>query len=239
MSSKTLVIDLSHHNPTPDWVALKAGGILGVIMKASEGETYVDPTYAQRKKQALAAGLATASYHFFHGNSDAEMAHYLAAAQPVQGERVVIDHEAGANLDQLVQAVEYLRRTRPDLQVTIYSGHLIKEQLGSTKNEYLAINTSLWIAHYTGEAQPSWPQGTWPAWSLWQFTDHASVAGSSAPVDGNRWNGTEDNLLRWLGPAPQQPAPEPPPQPEPLTVFVTIQKPKGVEVKVMVEEAEE
>lgn len=238
MSSKTLVIDLSHHNAEPDWEALKRGGILGVIMKASEGTSYVDPTFQPRKQNALAAGLAIASYHFFRGNPDAEMAHYLSVAKPVFGERVVIDHEAEATLDQLVQAVKYLRANRPDLQVAIYSGHLIKEQLGSTKNEYLAVNTSLWIAHYTEQAQPSWPKGTWPAWSLWQYTDHASVAGCSAPVDGNRWNGTEDNLLRWLGPAPQ-PQPEPQPPPEPLTVFVTIQKPKGVEVKVMVEEAEE
>ncbi|MCA1404689.1 glycoside hydrolase family 25 protein [Ensifer sp. IC3342] len=234
MTCETLVIDLSHHNPEPDWEALKAGGIVGVIMKASEGETYVDPTYHPRKHNALAAGLATASYHFFHGNSAAEMAHYLLVADPVRGERVVIDHEAEATLDQLVQAVRYIREKRPDLKVTIYSGHLIKDQLGDSKNSYLAINTSLWIAHYTEEAQPSWPKGTWPAWSLWQYTDHASVEGCSAPVDGNRWNGTEDNLLRWLGPAPQRL-----PQPQALTVFVTIQKPKGVEVKVMVEEAEE
>ncbi|WP_244427937.1 glycoside hydrolase family 25 protein [Sinorhizobium fredii] len=237
MSSKTLIIDLSHHNPEPDWPALRAGGILGVIMKASEGTTFVDATYQPRKQKALAAGLATASYHFFHGNSASEMAHYLSVANPALGERVVLDHEAEATLDQLVEAVKYLRESRPDLQVTIYSGHTIKDQLGSAKNDYLAQNTSLWIAHYTEEAKPSWPKETWPAWSLWQYTDHALVAGCSAPVDGNRWNGTEDNLLRWLG--PMQPAPGPEPPAEPLTVFVTIQKPKGVDVKVMVEEPEE
>jgi lysozyme len=236
MSNKPLVVvDLSHWNPEPNWTALKNGGVVGVILKATEGTSFIDKTYKTRRQAALSAGLKLSTYHFFHGNAEGEMAHYLKTVAPVQGERVCIDHEAGATLAQLVAAVKYIRAKRPDLPITIYSGHLIKEQLGSAKNDYLAQNTSLWIAHYTKEAQPSWPEATWPAWSLWQFTDKASVAGISASVDGNRWNGTEENLRRWLGPA----APEPEPAPEqPLRVFVTIQTPKGVDVRVMVEEVE-
>lgn len=227
MAAQTLVVDLSHHNPDPNWTQLKNAGIVGVILKASEGQTYVDKTFKQRRQAALSAGLKVNSYHFFHGKAEAEMAHYLATIQPVQGERVAIDHEAEATLDQLVQAVKYLRATRPDLQITIYSGHTIREQLGNTKNDYLAQNTSLWIAHYTTAVSPSWPKATWPAWSLWQYTDKFAVAGISAPVDGNRWNGSKENLARWMG--PDEPPPSEP-EPEVPTIEITISASASVKV---------
>ena len=94
----------------------------------------------------------------------------------------------------LCDAVGNLLQMRPDLQVTIYSGHLIKEQLGSTKNDYLAENTSLWIAQYTTAAAPSWPTATWPLWSLWQYTDKATVDGITKPVDGNASTAVEGTI---------------------------------------------
>ena len=61
-----VIIDISHHQADPiDWTKLKANGTVGVILKATEGTSYTDPTYASRKKAALAAGLAVSSYHFF------------------------------------------------------------------------------------------------------------------------------------------------------------------------------
>ncbi|MDW9600154.1 cell-wall lytic protein [Sinorhizobium meliloti] len=230
-----IVVDLSHHNSEPDWPTLMGFGTVGVIMKASEGTTYIDPTFFERRIDAQAAGLLVSSYHYLHGGQiEAQMAHYLATVLPREGERLCIDHEADATLDELVAAVKYIRVSRPDLQVTVYSGHTIKEQLGESRDAYLAENTSLWIAQYCEDAAPTWPQATWPCWSLWQYTDSAPVAGIPEPVDGNRWNGTEESLREWLAPA----APAPTPEPAIATVYVTIQRPAGVEVKVIVEEVE-
>lgn len=235
MVQPTIIVDLSHHNPEPDWKALKAGGIVGVIMKATEGTSYVDPTFADRRMRAEAAGLIVSSYHFFHGNRD-EMEHYLETVVPRAGERLCIDHEAEASLAELEDAVKFLRDTVPDCQITIYSGHLIKDQLGSKTSPVLAENTSLWIAHYTSAASPTWPKQVWPTWSLWQFTDKATVKGISAPVDGNRFNGSTANAVKWLGPAAQVPTPEPAPEPKPEKQMVTVslEVPPGIEVSVVV-----
>jgi GH25 family lysozyme M1 (1,4-beta-N-acetylmuramidase) len=219
-----IVVDLSHHNPTPDWTALKEGGTVGVILKATEGTSFKDKTLYERGAAARKAGLKSATYHFLRpGSIAAQMDFYLSVVDPLPGERVVLDHEdAGVSLSALEQAVTALLDRRPDLQVAIYSGHLIKEQLGSKLSETLASNTSLWIAQYTSAAAPSWPKGTWATWSLWQYTDQAQVEGISAKVDGNRWNGTTENLLKWFGPA-GEPIPEPvPPEPEVAEVLVTI-----------------
>jgi GH25 family lysozyme M1 (1,4-beta-N-acetylmuramidase) len=148
------------------------------------------------------------------------------------GSRVCIDHEEQATLAELEQAVQRIRDQRPDLQVTVYSGHLIKEQLGSVRSAILAENTSLWIAQYTTAAAPSWPKSTWPAWSLWQYTDKAKVAGTSQPVDGNRFNGSDGNALKWLQPV-VEPGPDPVPEPE-SRVSVSISVPYGTEVSVSV-----
>lgn len=193
------VIDLSHHNPSPDWSAVKAAGVLGVIHKATEGAGYADPDRGSRLAGALKAGLLIATYHFMRpGDMAAQMDHYLATIDAAQGERVILDYEDnGLSLGDLRQAVNILWDRRPDLQITIYSGNLIKSQLGGNRDELLA-KTSLWIAQYNNSG-PSWPSSTWPTWSLWQWTDRETIPGISAPVDGNKWNGTEDALQRWLG----------------------------------------
>ena len=221
------VIDISHWQPEPDFAKVKAGGVVGVIMKATENTSYIDNTYYDRREEAKAAGLLISSYHFLRpGNMSGQMAHYLDTVGPVKGERVVIDHEdASVSLADLKKAVQYLLDQPLDLQVTIYSGHLIKEQVGSAYDAFLAENTALWIAQYTAAASPSWPVNTWKAWSLWQWTDHETIPGISAPVDGNRWNGSIENLKKWWGPAGAEPTPEPEPVPpvvEPARIDMTL-----------------
>jgi lysozyme len=221
--SNPIVIDISHHQPDPiDWTRLKANGTVGVIHKATEGVSYVDPKLFSRAKNALEEGLKWSTYHFLRpGKMTQQMDHYLTTIQPVEGERVCIDHEdAGVPLEDLEDAIAYLMELRPDLQVTIYSGHLIKEQLGNRHSATLA-KTSLWVAQYTSAESPTWPTATWPAWSLWQFTDQATAAGISGKVDGNRWNGSIEALLAWFGPAGEDLAP--PPEPPDVGEWVDIQ----------------
>lgn len=141
-----------------------------------------------------------------------QMNHYLMTVDPRLGERVCLDHEdSGVSLDDLKDAVAYILDHRPDLQITIYSGHLIEEQLAGECDDYLAENTSLWTAEYDDRAsEVEWNSATWPKPSLWQYTDSALVSGVSGNVDGNKWNGSEENLRKWFGPA-EEPAPEPEP----------------------------
>jgi lysozyme len=219
-----IVVDLSHWNPTPDWAKLKAGGTIGCVHKATEGTGNVDATLFTRAKNALAVGLKWSTYHFLRpGSMSAQMEHYIGTIDPVEGERICLDHEdPGVSLNDLVSCVEAIKTNRPDLQITIYSGHVIKDQLGAGYNEVLAKNTSLWIAQYTSAAAPSWPKATWPQWSLWQYTDKAQVEGISAPVDGDRFNGSAEQCIAWFGPASEVPAPVPP-EPTPVVDLVDYQ----------------
>lgn len=213
------VIDLSHNNPTPDWKALKQNGVLAVILKCTEGQTYLDPTWNDRATAAKVAGLLVAPYHFFHaGAIDLQMDWFLQNANPPHGGRVILDHESEASLSELCEAVTYLWGKRPDLQITIYSGHTIKEQLGTTTKRDELRNTSLWIAQYT-TGSPIWPKQQWPQWSLWQWTDRENVPGIGKPVDGNRFNGTSEALVRFMSATAEQP--ESPPMPD-ETIIISV-----------------
>jgi len=196
------IVDLSHYQASVDFKKVKAAGILAVILKATQGTSYVDPTFADRRKAAAAAGVLALSYHYLTGDDvPSQVKHYLATVQPVPGERLVCDYEEnGVTLSALRAFCKSLQDQDGNYQVTVYGGGLLKSQLGNTRDGYLADNTSLWLAQYT-TGTPSWPKSTWPNWSLWQFTDKATVSGIGGAVDGNVFNGSDENALRFLQPA--------------------------------------
>lgn len=230
-----IVIDISHWQPEPDFAKVKAGGTVGVIFKATEGTSYVDPTYHSRRAKALQAGLSVSSYHFLKaGSIKAQMDHYLKTVDPTIHERLCIDHEEKATLKELEEAVEYLW-SKGARHITIYSGHLIKSQLGGKVSKTLFEKTSLWIAHYTTAAKPVWPTATWPTWSLWQYTDKGSCAGISGDVDANKWNGDPALLPGWFNSEDvvSSPAPEPKPSSD-VVVSVALVAPEGVTFEVTV-----
>lgn len=230
MSNDLVVVDISHYQPEPDWQALKGAGIVGVILKATEGTSYVDPTFDWRWTAAEDAGLAVSSYHFLHhGSIQDQMEHYLNVVQPGEGERLVIDFEDQAcDVADLQQAIELLWESDEGYELTVYGGSSFLKDCVKGCNDVLR-QTSLWIAHYTSAAQPSWPTETWPTWSLWQYTDSARVAGIDGPVDGNRFNGSKENAALWIGPATLTPAPA-----GELGCHVNIQADDGVHVSVAV-----
>lgn len=225
------IIDISHWQEITTMADIKAGGVLAVIMKCTQGTTYLDPTFKSRYRDAIKIGLPVSTYHYLDAGKDPalQMDWYLKNLQPRQGERVCIDYEAeGSTLSDLKKAVQRVMDARPDLQITVYSGHLIKQVLGDKYDALLADNTSLWIAHYTTNKAPTWPEATWPYWSLWQYTDKGSTKGIKGNVDLNNFNGQDDNIAKWIGPVSLAPTPEPKPEPapepapDPLPTTVTI-----------------
>ena len=112
--------------------------------------------------------------------------------------RMALDHEDPlVSLDDLCVAVNELNALM-DCEIAIYSGHVIKDQLGDRYSATLAA-CSLWLAQYGNT--PSWPSTTWPTYSLWQFTDTGQCPGISGNCDLNTFNGSAEACARWIGPA--------------------------------------
>jgi lysozyme len=210
MSDHPSCIDISHWQGFPDFDKVRAAGVVACILKATEGLSFVDQARAPNTIAATRAGIACCTYHWLSPNNAAEqMKFYLATVDPSPGERMVVDYEEdGCTIDELHQAVQALLDDPRGLQITVYSGHLLKEQLGSSHDAFLASNTDLWLAQYTS-GEPSWPAGTYDHWALWQYSESGEVNGiDDSNVDLNRFNGSNDELVAWIsgaGFAPQTP----------------------------------
>jgi lysozyme len=224
-----ICVDLSKYQEGFSFSTFKQSGGLGVILKASEGETDADPCYADFRTQALAAGLTVASYHFLRpGDMTAQADFYLGAAAPGEGERVVCDWEdAGCDVQAVVEFMQRIAQKRPDLQLTVYGSSCVEENVGA--NAWLGANTSLWTAQYGSSPSP-WATSTWPQWSLWQYTDQHPVPGFSGAVDQSRFNGSDANFLKWMGPAVAPPAPAP--QPGAASVQLTVEADQPVNLTI-------
>lgn len=194
------VVDLSHHNGNVDFTAARADGIAAVFHKASQGTGYVDPAYASNRAKAEAAGILWGAYHFGTGDDPAaQAAHFLAAIGDPHGVLLVLDFEPDtqgtsmslAQARAFVQQIEAKTGKWPGL----YSGSLIKQELGGASDPVLA-NCWLWLSEYgpTAKVPPCWR-----SWTFWQYTDgnigpgpHA-VAGIGA-CDRDQFNGTIEEL---------------------------------------------
>jgi lysozyme len=88
----------------------------------------------------------------------------------------------------------------------LYSGHLIKEQLGNVLTPDPVLSQCfLWIAQYS-QVPANIPR-TWPTWTLWQYTDgNAGPQPHSVPgigdCDRDKFNGSLGNLKKLWGVQP-------------------------------------
>jgi len=211
-----VVIDLSHYNEVLSFSDIKASGIAGVIHKATQGTDDVDPDYASRRAQALAAGLWWGAYHFgTNADGTAQADYFLSVVNPQPTDLLALDFEQNGNdtmtLQQAEQFVtEVYRRT--GRYPGFYSDSLIDSLLGETVNQTLQ-QCWLWRAEYG--ASPV-VQPTWPTWTMWQYTDGTNGdgpyqvpgIGGTGTCDRDKFNGSLDGLARLWGYAENAAAPQ-------------------------------
>jgi lysozyme len=167
-----VVVDLSHHNQTVDFKATKQDKILGIIHKATQGITYTDPTYQDRKNQAIEATLMWGAYHFgVGGDGIAQAKHFLKFVNPGPGDLLVLDLEENPQgTSMTLQEAEDFAAYIHDVTGCwpgLYSGNYIKEKLGNPANTILS-NCWFWLAQYG--SNPVVPKA-WKNWTMWQYTD--------------------------------------------------------------------
>ena len=206
-----VVIDISHHQASVNFDKIKAAGIVGVIHKATQGFTMTDKRYKSRRQKALDAGLLWGAYHFGVGGDGSDQAdHFLNVVVPDKQTLIVLDYEPNTQgpTMTLLQAREFVSHVNETVGrfPGLYSGHLIKEQLGNVQTPDPVLSQCfLWIAQYKGPRPINIPP-TWATWTLWQYTD--GVAGPDphtvpgvGQCDRDMFNGTLTNLKKLWGEA--------------------------------------
>lgn len=174
-TGSNVVIDISHHNGSHiDFAKVAAAGIKGVIQKATQGRSGIDPSYAGNKAKALAAGLLWGAYHFgTDSDGVAQAEHFLSVVGTHDKTLLVLDFEPNPtgpsmSLSEAHAFVTHIKE-RTGRFPGFYSGHYIKELLESRSDSVLA-QCWFWLAQYGPTAVVP---ANWTTWTMWQYTDGA------------------------------------------------------------------
>lgn len=198
------IVDISGNNGSVDLAKAKAAGVKAVFIKATEGATYQDPTFAANLKKARDQSLLVGAYHFGTAMPAADQVGnfvntVVKAAGSFKGIVPAFDVERndptpGNTIspqiaDDWVQAFA----TKTGLQPVIYAGGWLRGKGGATQHMKAL---SLWLAAYvdTPETIP-----TWADWTFWQYTDglngpfKGTISGIGA-CDQSVFKGTQADL---------------------------------------------
>lgn len=190
-------IDVSWYQKEIDWEQVANSKVFAFI-KATEGTSHEDKSFATNWNNARRAGLLCGAYHFFRPSVDAIsqadffLSRVNACELPPVLDVETSDNVASARLIQGVNTwVEYVatRLGRP----LIYASPWFWRRLPASEIEQKA---DLWIAEW--EIERPEKMGNWPGWSFWQYTSRGEVPGIAGSVDLNRFNGTIDDLHAYL-----------------------------------------
>src|SRR5260370_13402308 len=137
-----VVVDISHHNGNVNLAKAKEDRILGVIQKATQGQTFKDPTYQRNRQKAKDAGLLWGAYHFATGSDGLKQAqHFLDVVGNDPETLLVLDFEPtptgpSMNLEEaqaFATPITEERRRFPGF----YWGHYITHFLGTSTTPLL------------------------------------------------------------------------------------------------------
>jgi lysozyme len=188
------VVDLSHWQTSVDFVALRNSGVRAVILKVTQGSSWVDATFTQKLLQAHSAGLLLGAYHFADASSPSlQVDHFLTHVSGIQF--LATDFEANdmgntvstAQAAEIVARIHSARGRTPRVYINKYGPSGDDAGLPNS----ILSRCDLWLAKYT-DAVALRPADLPPGWTRWDLWQHAD-----APVDRSRFNGTEAELRTW------------------------------------------
>jgi len=201
-----LGIDVSNHNGTVDFKAVKGDGRDFAFVLASDGNSFTSPEYKTQYKGAGDAGLIRGAYHFGRpgGSASGQADHFLAAADySNDGKSLppVLDLEANPNggacyglgaaeMKTWIKGFLTQVKEKTKRDAIIYTSPGFWKDCTGNSKEF--AENPVWIANW-GVDSPEVPGG-WKSYTFWQYSDSGQVKGVNGPVDVNRFNGTVADL---------------------------------------------
>ena len=188
-------IDVSHWQGNINWAKVAGAGKRFVFLKATDGQDYIDPTFATNRAGARENGLMVGAYHFARpddsaGDAIKEAQFFVEVADPKPGHLLpVLDIETNDGLShdemtawahRFVMEVRDLTGVMPFVYTSPY-GWL--DRFGDSRR-LARDGAPLWVAHW-GVSSPTLPAGDWDGrgWVVWQHSSTGHVAGIGGDVD--------------------------------------------------------
>ena len=176
------IVDLFHGDIEAgiDFHKLKFDGVDGVLLKATQGDSYIDPKYADTMARVRSVGFSVVgAYHFFTPDApaDVQVEHFLSVAGLKAGEYAALDTE------QWGQGTPAHVLTALGLLDKAFGVKVIHYANKSDFAQYFAADPDRlrWVAAYGPR-----PNGA----TFWQFTDRARLQGETHVMDESVFFGT-------------------------------------------------
>ncbi|MGW2795194.1 GH25 family lysozyme [Streptomyces sp. NPDC001251] len=161
-----------------------------VIVKATEGTSYINPKQNRQAATARTAGLVLGFYHFLHpGNITAQAAYFVEKCASIEGDLLVCDWEsveggAGATNAEKDAFLRAVKRLRPYHRVGLYCN----------RDYWLNRDTTSFAQDFLWIADPDHAAGR-PAikanWTIHQYSESGgqdrNVAQFATRADMKRW----------------------------------------------------
>lgn len=191
--AKQLCIDVSEHNGTIDWAAVKKAGINYAIIRDGYGTSHVDNCFERNMEGAIAQGIHIGIYHFSYALSaagaKAEAEYVLKLLEPYK-DKIVLP----VFFDFEYDTVSYAKKQGVTLGKEAFNAHTVAfcdtiqaagYRAGVYYNlDYLRRYVDIdrigkyvqWYAQYADTASAT-------TWDLWQYSSSYTIAGCSGKFD--------------------------------------------------------
>lgn len=191
------VIDIASYQSGLDLSRMKGTGLDGVIIKATQGTSYVNPCCNRHYEQAKEAGLLRGLYHYADGSGAIAEAHYFVDhIKGYLGDAILcLDWEGNQNkafgkMDvgycrSFLDCVYHLTGIRPLI-------YMSKSVCRAHDWSSVAKDYGLWAAQYanmnqTGFQSEPWTDkrgwGAWESPAIYQYSSRGKLAGYDGNLD--------------------------------------------------------
>jgi GH25 family lysozyme M1 (1,4-beta-N-acetylmuramidase)/uncharacterized protein YjdB len=194
VNGKTFGIDVSRHNGTIDWNAVKASGVDFVIIRcgyrgSSTGALIEDQNFKTNIKGATAAGLKVGVYVFSQAINEVEAVKEASlAVSLVKGYNltypIFIDTESSGGRGDAIDKATRTSVVNAFCQTVIAGGYKAgiyasKTWFESNLNMSSVGNYRIWLAQYA--ATPTYKS----KYDMWQYSSKGKISGINGNVDLN------------------------------------------------------
>lgn len=191
--AKQLCIDVSEHNGSVNWAAVKKAGINYAIIRDGYGTSHVDNFFKRNMEGAIAQGIHIGIYHFSYALSaagaKAEAEYVLKLIQPYK-DKIVLP----VFFDFEYDTVAYAKKQGVTLGKEAFNAHTVAfcdtiqaagYRAGVYYNlDYLRRYVDIdrigkyvqWYAQYSSTASAT-------TWDLWQYSSSYTIAGCAGKFD--------------------------------------------------------
>ena len=184
-------IDISHHNGTLDWAALKSEGIMFAYMKSTEGTSHKDKKYSENYISSKQADIKVGTYHFYTFGLDGieQAQHFIRNSKVGKTDLIPAIDVEHSSINRYSKDKSYRKKVIAELmkmENEMFDYYGVRPMIYTNKDcykLYIENNFSdnlIWMSDLLHEPHPKDCN-----WVIWQFSHTGNINGISGDIDLN------------------------------------------------------